>query len=118
VCCQDNLKLKRQMDYALEEHIPYMLIIGESEIRDGVVKVRPLHALSWDQALKTLCASTDAMRDVGLELDLTGSVMVCRCVGEGSAEALGGSRAGRGGGGVLEGTRNPPPWGGPGRCGR
>lgn len=39
--CQDNPKLKKQMEYAHEAGIPFLVIVGSDELKKGVVKVRP-----------------------------------------------------------------------------
>ena len=36
---QENAKLNKQLQYALEEAIPFMVIVGESELEKGVVQV-------------------------------------------------------------------------------
>lgn len=38
----ENPKPKKQMDYALEHKIPFVLFIGETELKEGVVKVRDM----------------------------------------------------------------------------
>lgn len=37
---QDNPKLKKQMDDALERAIPFMLVIGADELARGTVKIK------------------------------------------------------------------------------
>jgi len=36
---QENVKLNKQLQHALEEAIPFMVIVGESELEKGVVQV-------------------------------------------------------------------------------
>jgi histidyl-tRNA synthetase len=37
---QDNPKFKKQLEYALEVGIPYLVVFGEEEIQKGTVKVK------------------------------------------------------------------------------
>mmetsp|Transcript_22170 Transcript_22170/g.27835 ORF Transcript_22170/g.27835 Transcript_22170/m.27835 type:complete len:948 (-) Transcript_22170:148-2991(-) len=41
---QPNAKLKKQLEDALQRNIPYMVIIGEDEIKNNIVKVKDLGA--------------------------------------------------------------------------
>ena len=36
----DNPKFKKQLDYCLEEYIPYCVVFGEDELQNGTVKVK------------------------------------------------------------------------------
>lgn len=38
----DNPKVQRQMEYTLEHGIPLILWLGESEVQEGVVKIKSL----------------------------------------------------------------------------
>ena len=40
----DNPKFKKQLDDALERHIPYMVIIGKDELVQGIVKIKNMLA--------------------------------------------------------------------------
>lgn len=39
---QDNPKFKKQLDYVLEKGIPYVVVFGEEEVAQGVVKVKDI----------------------------------------------------------------------------
>jgi histidyl-tRNA synthetase len=41
---QDNPKLVKQMDEALDRAIPFMLVFGEDEITQGIVKLKNMTA--------------------------------------------------------------------------
>jgi len=45
----DNPKFKKQLDDALERHIPYMVIIGKDELVNGIVKVKNMLAHSEEE---------------------------------------------------------------------
>lgn len=45
---QENPKLKKQMDTVLERGIPFMVIVGEDELAQGMVKVKDMEARTED----------------------------------------------------------------------
>jgi histidyl-tRNA synthetase len=40
----ENPKFKKQLEEVLERRIPFMIIIGETEIKNGIVKVKNMSA--------------------------------------------------------------------------
>ena len=38
----DNCKIQKQMKYANNHNIPYVVIVGENEMKEGVVKVKSM----------------------------------------------------------------------------
>lgn len=53
---QDNLKLTKQMDYASEKNIPFLVIAGGEESKDGLLRVK----LSKNFADRALQANANA----------------------------------------------------------
>lgn len=43
---QDNPKFKKQLDYVLEEGIPFVVVFGEEELANGTVKVKDIRTHS------------------------------------------------------------------------
>lgn len=41
---QDNPKFKKQLDEVLERGIPYMVVFGQDELDQGIVKVKDMRA--------------------------------------------------------------------------
>ena len=39
---QDDPKFKKQLDYALEQGIPFVVVFGEEELKDGNVKIKDI----------------------------------------------------------------------------
>lgn len=48
---QENVKLKKEVEYALDAGIPFMVVVGESELKEGKVVVQDLAAKSREPAL-------------------------------------------------------------------
>jgi len=35
-------RLKKSLDYANKENIPYVIILGENELKDGIIKLKDM----------------------------------------------------------------------------
>lgn len=61
---QDNLKLTKQMDYASEKNIPFLVIAGGEESKDGLLRVK-LSKNFADRALQANANAALAQEEAG-----------------------------------------------------
>lgn len=67
-----NPKLLAQLQYCEENSIPFAIILGESEIKNGVVKLR--NVLTREETEVTRSALAEELRQKLSQLNLNGTV--------------------------------------------
>ena len=45
----DPVKMKKQMNYANSRHIPYVALVGEQELKDGVITLKEMDSGKQEQ---------------------------------------------------------------------
>ena len=61
---QENPKMQRQLEFALEGGIPLVLIIGETEVEQGIVKVKSLNKKEEYTLTREELAQGDRLRQI------------------------------------------------------